>query len=120
MKESVASLLTSSGSRFLYLRSAFQKAVIPAERFPHDHRVKMLAQQGQLAVPDLHVENVGLVVRLAGHGHRGFGLELDDEQVRVQGRVDNTVGYPNVGRSAERRVGKECVSTCRARGWRYH
>src|SRR3546814_11172721 len=94
MKESVASLLTSSGSRFLYLRSAFQKAVIPAERFPHDHRVKMLAQQGQLAVPDLHVENVGLVVRLAGHGHRGFGLEL---------------------RSEERRVGKGCVSTCRCR-----
>src|SRR3546814_15876425 len=23
-------------------------------------------------------------------------------------------------RSEERRVGKECVSTCRSRGWRYH
>src|SRR3546814_11955445 len=25
-----------------------------------------------------------------------------------------------VGRSEERRVGKECVSTCRSRGWPYH
>src|SRR3546814_11857856 len=24
------------------------------------------------------------------------------------------------GRSEERRVGKECVSTCRSRGWPYH
>src|SRR3546814_16090374 len=30
---------------------------------------------------------------------------------------DNTV---NVGRSEERRVGKECVSTCRSRGSPYH
>src|SRR3546814_17082984 len=30
--------------------------------------------------------------------------------------------YPLVfaGRSEERRVGKECVSTCRSRGWPYH
>src|SRR3546814_4063935 len=30
-----------------------------------------------------------------------------------------TIGEP-VKRSEERRVGKECVSTCRSRGWTYH
>src|SRR3546814_14626811 len=35
--------------------------------------------------------------------------------------VDDQAG-PSVGhiRSEERRVGKECVSTCSSRGWRYH
>src|SRR3546814_2410593 len=28
--------------------------------------------------------------------------------------------HPQVGRSEERRVGKECVSTCRSRWWPYH
>src|SRR3546814_20464223 len=30
------------------------------------------------------------------------------------------LGTPDNGRSEERRVGKECVSTCRSRLWRYH
>src|SRR3546814_20996584 len=32
--------------------------------------------------------------------------------------VDFVGFYPS--RSEERRVGKECVGTCRARGWQYH
>src|SRR3546814_16110359 len=29
-------------------------------------------------------------------------------------------GFTETGRSEERRVGKECVSTCRSRWWPYH
>src|SRR3546814_4023453 len=34
--------------------------------------------------------------------------------------VADTVVVPPAGRSEERRVGKECVSTCRSRGSPYH
>src|SRR3546814_11050806 len=55
------------------------------------------------------------------------GLELDPENVAaamarglsvVQGDADTDLGYYQDGsRSEERRVGQECVSTCRSRGW---
>src|SRR3546814_18979918 len=34
--------------------------------------------------------------------------------------VDFTLTSEATGRSDERRVGKECVSTCRSRAWPYH
>src|SRR3546814_11161391 len=34
--------------------------------------------------------------------------------------VEPQSGPPDAARSEERRVGKECVSTCRSRGSRYH
>src|SRR3546814_13163186 len=42
-----------------------------------------------------------------------FGWQLPQ---RLVGRGAEPFG----GRSEERRVGKECVSTCRSRWWRYH
>src|SRR3546814_13597500 len=38
----------------------------------------------------------------------------------LKGITQDVVPSPNVGRSAERRVGKECVSTCRSRWSPYH
>src|SRR3546814_19737097 len=44
-----------------------------------------------------------------------FGLKLPD-QATLAAR-----GVPGIAmRSEERRVGKECVSTCESRGWPYH
>src|SRR3546814_20881061 len=34
--------------------------------------------------------------------------------------ASESAAYHGPGRSEERRVGKECVSTCRSRWWRYH
>src|SRR3546814_21002284 len=68
-----------------------------------------------------------LVLRLAGR-HLGMGARVDvgvDAQHRLRGRF---LGQRDFGecdtlwlmRSEERRVGKECVSTCRSRWWPYH
>src|SRR3546814_11403929 len=38
----------------------------------------------------------------------------------VEGKNDNGNCDRGAGRSEERRVGKECVSTCRSRWWPYH
>src|SRR3546814_15195058 len=41
-----------------------------------------------------------------------------DVELSVQYRVSNVEEYVfQIVRSEERRVGKECVSTCRSRGW---
>src|SRR3546814_2609495 len=45
----------------------------------------------------------------AGFMHTGAGRLADDQEARAGG-----------SRSEERRVGKECVSTCRSRGSPYH
>src|SRR3546814_12293973 len=48
---------------------------------------------------------------------------IDDTENRcrayLRGFMSRKVASPD-DRSEERRVGKECVSTCRYRGWRYH
>src|SRR3546814_19043694 len=51
--------------------------------------------------------------------HRTACLEVDLE--RVEMRILSAVGAVAIDfRSEERRVGKECVSTCRSRWWTYH
>src|SRR3546814_11175204 len=56
-----------------------------------------------------------------GHRQRGENLEIDDEQPkRERGDGDAEQLRPAGTRSEERRVGKECVRTCRSRGSAYH
>src|SRR3546814_14309297 len=43
-----------------------------------------------------------------------------DEWPEISGGVHRRVSSPPPGRSEERRVGKECVSTCRSRWSPYH
>src|SRR3546814_13168696 len=62
----------------------------------------------------------GSSARLAGKF--GDGIILQSRLERVNMALLNAV-YPDMGlggRSEERRVGKECVSTCRSRWWPSH
>src|SRR3546814_15410259 len=53
-----------------------------------------------------------------GHGHSQILLPKSEPRFRPLSiaRLARAGGK----RSEERRVGKECVSTCRSRGWPYH
>src|SRR3546814_11045439 len=46
-------------------------------------------------------------------------LESDLRRAMAEGEIV-IMFQPQVDRSEERRVGKECVSTCRSRWWPYH
>src|SRR3546814_3110747 len=46
--------------------------------------------------------------------------ELEARRKRLQGETEQLQAERNSGRSEERRVGKECVSTCRSRWSPYH
>src|SRR3546814_3680998 len=46
--------------------------------------------------------------------------ELEDPKYDVDEQPEVLLRAPGVGRSEERRVGKECVSTCRSRWSPYH
>src|SRR3546814_18666692 len=46
-------------------------------------------------------------------------IGIGESEVLVRGKLDDLV-HGIVSRSAERRVGKECVSTCRSRWSPYH
>src|SRR3546814_17116681 len=65
-----------------------------------------------LAPLDLHRRDAGLLqARQQFHGV---------EAGRFLQRVEDLVADFEATRSEERRVGKECVSTCRSRWWPYH
>src|SRR3546814_19673692 len=56
---------------------------------------------------------------------RGWKAGRDHQRRLALGREVASAGYDGilfspVERSEERRVGKECVSTCRSRRWPYH
>src|SRR3546814_11544093 len=67
----------------------------------------------------------GAMFALRGHGW--LGNDIGQPAALLQGRaqivgglVIDMIGEQQVGRSEERRVGKECVSTCRSRWSPYH
>src|SRR3546814_3685904 len=79
--------------------------------------------------PSLSVGGYAGCDGLVPAGERGRKLRGEVEDVlavavRVvvasQGQVEHVDGEPPVKRSEERRVGKECVSTCRSRWSPYH
>src|SRR3546814_15841138 len=70
---------------------------------------------------EVQVDDGDLAYTLAGNGRPQAASELVEDGSRLQGQSEHlaTVQFgienPNTGRSEERRVGKECVSTCRSR-----
>src|SRR3546814_19748612 len=46
----------------------------------------------------------------------------NDHEITLRDQIEEAIEEhdENGGRSEERRVGKECVSTCRSRWWPYH
>src|SRR3546814_20088270 len=56
--------------------------------------------------------------------HLGIGLERVGESLRIagihRGRLDPEARQQRIDRSEARRVGKECVNTCRSRWSPYH
>src|SRR3546814_13069554 len=68
--------------------------------------------------------------RIGGNPQRQYGHEMrrstekneGDEKIkrRTKFQIRAAADKPEKDRSEERRVGKECVSTCRSRGWPYH
>src|SRR3546814_8636989 len=63
--------------------------------------------------------NSRVVRKTVGYGFASHGtvVHRDHEYVRGDAYTNTVEGYY---RSEERRVGKECVSTCRSRGSPYH
>src|SRR3546814_18272314 len=72
-----------------------------------------------------HAVELNVLFHRADDRHAlGLGIEVldvggggDEAVVHHQQGID---GLVHTGRSEERRVGKECVSTCRSRWWPYH
>src|SRR3546814_12822037 len=79
--------------------------------------VVALAQQPDLAQQRLGLGN-GHVARHALHRDRGLDDVLQHRHVRKQ--IERLEHHAHFARSEERRVGKECVSTCRSRWSPYH
>src|SRR3546814_15795733 len=85
------------------------------------------------AMVNLPIVEGRAAVRLVAYGSREAGY-IDDPQrnisninrsrvvgQRLSVRIDDLAGWTiDIGRSEERRVGKECVSTCRSRWSPYH
>src|SRR3546814_3492030 len=74
-------------------------------------RVEAAGRHHALAVP----EAVEGLRSLAGDGAESEGIEIAKAELRRQAEV-----FVADVRSEERRVGKECVSTCRSRWAPYH
>src|SRR3546814_18751872 len=71
---------------------------------------------------DTHRAGVGMALAHHDAAHRNQRQRADAELLRAQNGGDHDVapGLEPAVSSEERRVGKECVSTCRSRGSPYH
>src|SRR3546814_17129905 len=71
---------------------------------------------------DIEVHYRGEINRSSGHGFIGIGRKvlLDILSNRAEDLGVVLHYETEFGRSEERRVGKECGSTCRSRWWPYH
>src|SRR3546814_12618183 len=89
-----------------------------AVAFEHAHQLAL----GRLEARDEGLEFLVLALLLADRGERAAQIVGDRQYVaREFGRgIGVRVGDLLVLRSEERRVGKECGSTCRSRWSRYH
>src|SRR3546814_11077229 len=63
-----------------------------------------------------------LLVTLPSESYVNVGIEVSTalNEFTVRTSIIRSLQFMNEGRSEERRVGKECVSTCRARWSPYH
>src|SRR3546814_13948570 len=97
-------------------RSVLRRGALTAEN-RHAWRVDRDRGEDDLLARDAGTEEAADVHVVAERDARSDGLDAGDENAFV-GLVDNA----KIGglRSEGRRVGKECVSTCRSRGSPYH
>src|SRR3546814_21049671 len=93
---------------------------LPAEAQLIDIRVELLADLGVCAV--LHDAAVGREIDLLSHGSPPLPLSPCRQPPPLSARAEppETSRLPGEPRSEERRVGKECVRTCRSRWSPYH
>src|SRR3546814_19870433 len=100
----------------------------PIDRFPHPRRKPPLSAQPPLSFQDLiltlqhYWSERGCVVLQPYDLEMGAGTFHPATTLRALGPNPWKAAYvqPSRRRSEERRVGKECVSTCRSRWWPYH
>src|SRR3546814_15696203 len=84
--------------------------------FDHFERtLDRVAKMSAEGYPPYNIEQIGaarlrITLAVAGFGESDLSIRIEDNQLVVRGKQ----------RSEERRVGKECVSTCRSRGSPYH
>src|SRR3546814_13188466 len=80
--------------------------------FVGDLRIRL---QGHESMPKTngHIELVTVI-------GRQFSRNMMSKGRRTTAQVHGIIHDPPAHRSEERRVGKECVSTCRYRRWPYH
>src|SRR3546814_13426493 len=96
--------------------------------FPYTTRFRSQRDDAETAVPRIGDEKVDQRRRRAraSHALRGAGVIRADEAGAAMGEGQfGLIAYPGdprdiAARSEERRVGKECVSTCRSRWSPYH
>src|SRR3546814_11622603 len=87
----------------------------------HDPPVTADGDECGIVACGLGVDGLGYV--LGDHSAGGLSPEQWARKVAYAAetwRADRIVAEGNPGRSEERRVGKECVSTCRSRWSPYH
>src|SRR3546814_11261272 len=95
------------------------RAVGPFHPHPADGDVLSLVDLDPVALAVLDREALqGEVVGVDDQPLGAAALALDAEHGLVHHRA--AAGHPVHASSEERRVGNECVHTCRARWWRYH
>src|SRR3546814_13161208 len=105
--------------------SDLTRFVQPVPRFARPHEGLVVEARGneaaQKGVVDRHaiMLEAGIAV-LADRLHPIVEFELRRQQVRRVAAVFAPDADERVRRSEERRVGRECVSTCRSRWWPYH
>src|SRR3546814_11088411 len=91
--------------------SQFREIILSVSADLHD--LRSLAAGDPALDPDNYAASQALAVELKEGGAEG----LVYPSIRHPGGECVGLFYP---RSEERRVGKECVSTCRFGGWPYH
>src|SRR3546814_13631195 len=80
----------------------------------NDRFARLLRRRSALAEA-LRLFRAGCANAVGGRGRMKFTLSWLKDHLETNATVDEIVG-----RSEERRVGKECVSTCRSRGCPVH
>src|SRR3546814_15260734 len=91
--------------------------------------VPMRSPRGQIPFIEDDGEFIADSTFIRAHIERKYGVDLDEcldghqraQAWAIERMIENHFGFTVIyGRSEERRVGKECVSTCRSRWSPYH
>src|SRR3546814_4463083 len=90
----------------------------PVVEIPQDDRHQTALVGDPNGAVELAEDGGGEILVLPAPGALGRDMRVSDEQESI--RLDRLRDLTFVTRSEERRVGKECVSTCRSRWSPYH